>query len=153
MAQAQGILSSAVRAVEGVPRNSHHGNSIETGDREVTSLPILPPNTGPSNPIGVLAKTAGVSERGNRFDAPVLLVDRWVIQNYRGEFLRTYTNHGIRFTEDLPKARLFQSAGVAKSVSLVLNLNRVQRVLVDAAGGNVRVALTHNPSTSARSLI
>ena len=71
---------------------------------------------------------------------------RWVIQS-RSEFLQNYLAHGLRLTKDLSKARLFHSAGSAKSAALIFGLDRIQRVLVDANGRNVRVALTHSPSS------
>lgn len=74
-------------------------------------------------------------------------VDRWVVQTFRGEFLQDYyTDLGLRFTEDLSKARLFKSVGSARSAVIVLGLGRIQRVLVDAAGCKVRIALTHTHS-------
>jgi hypothetical protein len=72
--------------------------------------------------------------------------DRYVAEISRGLYLRNfYDDSGLSFTETLSECRLFRSYEAARNAIQVLGgIGSVHRVLVDASGKNVRIALMHH---------
>jgi hypothetical protein len=144
MAQASGILSSAVHAVEGVPLvidSSHHGDStkIETGARQEHPMPLGSSNVAHVVSLVVHNAPAGVSRGDLGAPAPLSRLRKgYVLQFQNNLFLNGYRANGVWATATLSSAKVFWTPPTSAAD---LFCARILVVLVSNGGGLRRTIL------------